>query len=379
MTKLQIVTFLCTLAVSIPAQNLSPNLASYPKDSTLSFPEQNFEVLWQTFEDNYAFFKLRNVDWKKAYEQWRPIVTANTTEDSLFGVFCAMLAPFQDHHVNVVIPGKKAFKSGQQSRFDKEFPTDSLRLAFWNMVDNTLSKRGFNKLKFIGPELDGKRLFSYSKSIDYGYLRFDRCVSRGIDSDKDAKEAGRYLDKIFEDFEHLNGLILDVRNNGGGFDQFSFEVAGRFTQKNLVGMYKRTRKRGGKYEEYVGLEDWHIEPKGKTSFHGPVVVLTNGETLSAADVFALIMKELPQVRIIGENSCGVYSDMYVFTLPNNWFVSLSNQIYYDVNNICYEGIGTPVDIVVENNRKDLVEMNDPVLLRAFIELRVSNGARNQRQ
>jgi carboxyl-terminal processing protease len=54
------------------------NPASYPKDSTLSFPEKNFEVLWQTFVDNYAFFKVRNIDWKKTYQQYRKRVSSGT-------------------------------------------------------------------------------------------------------------------------------------------------------------------------------------------------------------------------------------------------------------------------------------------------------------
>ena len=63
------------------------NPVSYPKDTAISKPELNFEVLWHTFEDNYAFFKLRNIDWHAAYQKYRPLINANTSDDSLYTVF----------------------------------------------------------------------------------------------------------------------------------------------------------------------------------------------------------------------------------------------------------------------------------------------------
>ena len=82
----------------------------------------------------------------------------------------------------------------------------------------------------------------------------------------------------------------------------------------------------------------------------------------------MIMKELPQVKMIGTNTRGIYSDMYGFTLPNTWQISLSNQRYYNNKMICYEGKGTPVDIEIKNTNKDLLKMTDPVLETAIKEL-----------
>jgi Tricorn protease C1 domain len=56
-------------------------------------PEKNFEELWKTFHNRYPFFELRNVDWKKQYDTYRPKVTRETSGDELFDIFCQMLAP----------------------------------------------------------------------------------------------------------------------------------------------------------------------------------------------------------------------------------------------------------------------------------------------
>jgi carboxyl-terminal processing protease len=340
------------------------NPVTSPKDTSLSMPEKNFETLWLTFEDHYAFFKLRNIDWKKTYEQYRPTVNKNTTDDELFDIFSKMLAPFQDNHINIIIPSKKQFKSTKPSTFVKEFPTDSLRNAFWNMVDNTLMEKGFSKLKYAGPKFNDKKLFVYTTSKQYAYLRFNRCfVSQDADNKPDAEVASKILDSVFASFTHSKTLIIDVRDNIGGNDEFSFEVANRFAEKKSIAMIKKTRNGG--YEDYGTPETWYFEPKGNPNFLKPVIVLTNDKTVSAADVFAMIMKELPKVEIIGENSRGIYSDMYGFELPNKWLVSLSNQRYYTADMICYEGTGTPVDTVVKNTKEDLLKNTDPVIVKAL--------------
>src|SRR3954469_23216778 len=91
--------FLLTLLVELA---IAQNPVSYPKDTAISKPELNFEMLWHTFEDNYAFFKLRNIDWHKSYQKFRRQVSSTTTDDSLYDVFSKMLSPFQDNHINVI-------------------------------------------------------------------------------------------------------------------------------------------------------------------------------------------------------------------------------------------------------------------------------------
>lgn len=354
---------------------------SYPKNSSgLSEPELNFEIIWQTFEDNYAFFDLREIDWKQVYRDYRPKVSASTSDDSLFAIVSQMLAPFQDDHINVIVPGKKQFKARKPSLFATEFPTDSLRSAFWKMAETTAPANGLGRLKYIGPLYNGKPLFSYSTNEKMGYLRFNRCFVDGNAANvPDAVVAGKLLDSLFTHFNGLKGLIVDVRDNIGGNDEFAYEVADRFVTRKQVGSYKKTRKRAGGYEELINEETWWLEPKGKKPFTAPVIVLTNDKTASAGDLFALLMKQLPQVRIIGTNTRGIFSDMYGFTLPNKWMLSLSNQRYYNDEMICFEGAGVPVDVEIHNTRKNLIEKADPVLEAAVSMLRNKNPANQIRK
>ncbi len=342
------------------------NPASLPRDTTLSNSEKSFEAFWLTFEDHYAFFKVRNIDWKNTYKKYRPMVNASTTDDSLFSILSRMVAPFQDDHINIIIPNQRQFTAEKPSRFLHEFSSDSVRQLFWQMVDTTLYQKGFPAIQSAGPEFRGSKLFEYTFSSGYGYLRFTRCfASAETDDDppKDAALAGDILDSVLESFGTVKAILIDVRVNIGGNDEFAYAVADRFASKKVLGHTKRIKKGG--YEDFGSPQKWYIEPKGKKQFIVPVAVLTNDQTASAGDVFAMIMKALPNVKTIGENTLGIYSDMYGFELPNKWLVSLSNQRYYAADGKCYEGRGTPVDKKVMNMKSDLQAHKDPVIVAAI--------------
>ena len=93
-------------------------------------PEKNFEVLWKTFHNRYPFFELRNVDWNKQYDTYRPKVTRKTSDDELFDIFCQMLDPLNDGHVeleakavgigrNDISTRRKSPDSGRNSRSER--------------------------------------------------------------------------------------------------------------------------------------------------------------------------------------------------------------------------------------------------------------------
>ena len=64
-------------------------------------PEKNFKVLWETFNKRYPFFQLRNVNWKKQHDTYRSKVTSKTSDNELFEIFCQMLDPLNDGHVEL--------------------------------------------------------------------------------------------------------------------------------------------------------------------------------------------------------------------------------------------------------------------------------------
>jgi carboxyl-terminal processing protease len=114
-------------------------------------PELNFEKLWETFQNRYPFFDLRNVDWKKQYDTYRPKVTSLTTDDELFDIFCEMLDPLDDGHVDLKgrtgpARRKRSFNPEPEPRFRQEFSRREIRQLF-KTTQKTLSSRGFGPLE----------------------------------------------------------------------------------------------------------------------------------------------------------------------------------------------------------------------------------------
>ena len=108
-----------------------------------------------------------------------------------------------------------------------------------------------------------------------------------------------------------------------------------------------------------------VKSRGKIQFTKPIVILTSDFTASAAEVFIMLMKELPNVTLIGDETEGIFSDMYEFKLPNKWKVTLSHQQYFSKDKENYEGKGISPNFKILNTKADIQNQVDPVIQKAI--------------
>jgi len=80
-------------------------------------------------------------------------------------------------------------------------------------------------------------------------------------------------------------------------------------------------------------------PYQGTRYLKPIYMLTSELTASAAEVFTLRMRELPNVVQVGETTQGIFSDSTEKGLPNGWVLAMSTEIYRDPRGQNYEGAG----------------------------------------
>src|SRR5271165_4461145 len=110
-------------------------------------PEKNFEALWRTFNNRYPFFRLRHVDWKKQYDIYRPKIGKDTGNKKLFQIFCRMLAPLNDGHVELEAKlGRKnrRFTPERKPRFWREFTSRQIKQLL-DTTEKTLVANGFGR------------------------------------------------------------------------------------------------------------------------------------------------------------------------------------------------------------------------------------------
>jgi carboxyl-terminal processing protease len=179
------------------------------------------------------------------------------------------------------------------------------------------------------------------------------------------------LDKISRDFTSLDGIIIDIRNNPGGDDSTAITIVNRFCDRKRIAFH-RTTKIGPAESDFTALKTWHIKPQGDVQFNGPIVVLACDSVFSGAEVFALAIKRLPHVTILGDRTNGIFSYQLEKTLPNGWRYCLSYQKYFSANMACYEGKGVPADIKLLNRKTNIRDCIDPLITRALKLLKSKN-------
>lgn len=331
-------------------------------------PEKNFEALWETFDRRYPFFELRNVDWRKQYDIYRPKVTSATSDDELFDILCRMLDPLNDGHVELEIKAKgdrskRFFTAEKETRFGRELTKRGVKQLF-ETTEKTLVAHGFGKV-----EKTGVWILRYCRSPTFGYLRIIEL------EDVKRRKLVAALDRIGRDFEDLRGFIIDIRDCPGGEDSIAITIINRFCDRRRVAFHRRTRIGPGK-DDFSPLRTWHLEPQGDRQFTGPIVLLTSDSVFSGGEAFALAIRELPHVTIVGDRTNGIFSYTLDKKLPNGWKYCLSYQVYYSADMVCYEGEGVPVDIELRNKRSDIDRGVDPLIVRA---IKVLGSGRAQRR
>jgi len=324
-------------------------------------PEKNFEDLWKTFHNRYPFFGLRNVDWKKQYDTYRPKVTRETSDDELFDILCRMLGPLNDGHVELKAKasgdGKKRYFSPEvKPRFWREFTSRQIKQLF-KTTEKTLVANGFGR-----PAETRAWMLRYCRSPAFGYIRI--LELEGIKK----RRLTAALDEIAGDFKDLDGIVIDIRDNPGGDDSTAITIINRFCDRKRVAFHRRTKIGPGE-DDFTARRTWRIGPQGGARFTGPIVLLTCDSVFSGGEVFALAIKQLPHVTIVGDHTNGIFSYQLEKKLPNGWRYCLSYQKYFSPDMVCYEGKGVPVDIKLFNKKADIGDGIDPLITRALEVLR----------
>ncbi len=330
---------------------------------TVRDPEKNFEALWRTFRNRYPFFELRKVDWSKQYEIYRPRISHATTDDALFDIFCEMLDPLDDGHVELrartgPVRKMRFFTAEKKPRFHREFANGLIKQLF-RTTEKTLLSHGFGK-----PRRTEAWMLRYCRSSEFAYLRvleLERVKKRALSA---------ALDRIGRDFPLLKGIIIDIRDNPGGEDDIALAIINRFCDRKRVA-FRRKSKIGPRKTDFTPLKTWHLEPQGGTQFTGRIVLLTCDAVFSGGEAFALAIRNLPHVTIVGDHTNGIFSYQLEKNLPNGWEYCLSHQVYLSADMVSYEGKGIPPDIRLLNKKSDIERGVDPLITRALSVLKLN--------
>lgn len=162
----------------------------------------NFEALWQIIDEHYCFFEYKQheygLDWDEVYHKYKVRMNDQMTEPQLFEVLCDMLAELRDGHVNL----SASYDYGRYWTWQEAFPKN---------YSDSLER------KYLGTDYKISSGISYRVLDDnIGYIRYE--------SFQNPIGEGN-LDDVLSYLILCRGLIIDIRNNGGG-DLTNAEKAG---------------------------------------------------------------------------------------------------------------------------------------------------------
>ena len=180
------------------------------------------------------------------------------------------------------------------------------------------------------------------------------------------------LSLMLINLKDTKGLILDIRNNGGGILTAAEKLAGIFTDKKIHCGYIQ-HKTGKGHNDFSQPEKLYLEPSKGAIWLRPVVVLTNRGVFSSANHFVILMRELPNVLILGDRTGGGSGLPFNSTLPNGWNIRFSACPILDAQGNHTEfGIEPDlrIDITTEdwnNGRDTMIESAKKLILDYYTE------------
>jgi hypothetical protein len=304
-------------------------------------PTAIFDEAWTFVDREYSFLEYKGIDWDSVYQVYRPLVNDEMEDEALFDVIADMLFVLRDGHVNLKVPFDRSRNWTWFLEHPKNFSYDLLERKYWKSEEQFISS-------FI--------VYDFG---DVGYMHYSSFSS-------DISDAG--LDYILEKFKDHKGIIIDVRDNGGGAVSNVTKLASRFTDTEVLGARSRYRNGPG-HNDFSEWEDLMLKPheddsKAPIRFTKPVVVLTNRSCYSATTFFTTYMSALPNVTTVGDWTGGGGGAPSFTELANGWILRVSNTVLAMPDGFNVEH-GVPVEVAVDMDETDIANGLDSILEKAL--------------
>jgi carboxyl-terminal processing protease len=388
-----------------------------------------FDDVWETISARYYDPSFHGINWQEQRETFRPQAAEALNAAELYGVLRRMIGSLRDSHTRVRTPEEKfdwqhprVISVGLSVRevegapvvvaVERESEAERLGLRAGDTIlsvdgeaaldvfrrrlgeQGGSSTAGAARLRAMATLFDGP--LSSSVKLTWrdgagqeksGRLRRDlrerstavRVRSLGGDNilvefDVFAPDTAlEFTRTVMNRLSSARGIILDLRNNGGGDAEAMTEIASSFLP---VGQSL------GRFTDRTGRSSFEPQTRSAllffadrvTRLQAPLVLLTGERTSSAAEIFAYILKDAGRARIIGQNTCGcVLAIRRRHTLPDGGELDVSEMDYRTPAGARLEGVGVFPDERVTLKRTDLLARRDRALERALAYLSASQS------
>ncbi len=292
-------------------------------------PQGNFDALWTILDENYCYFDYKGINWDSIGTSYRARVTPNMSKDALFDLMALMLAELKDGHVNLIA----THDISRYWSWKEDYPTNFNSLIIDEYLSTDYSSASSMKYKILEDNVGYIYYGSFSSSV-----------------------SNSGLSQILNRMAICNGIIFDVRNNGGGSLVNVERIASRFfNERALVGYI--SHKVGPGHNDFSDLFPKHLDSSNSIRYQKPIYILTNRGCYSATNEFVSTMKYAHNAVIVGDKTGGGGGFPFSSELPNGWSVRFSTSPTFNADKQHIE-FGVEPDVRLDMTPSDINRMRD---------------------
>ena len=340
-----------------------------------------FKKVWTTIEEDYVAQPISKEDLfygslqglvkglKDPYSIFLKPELAKKFLDDVSGSFegVGIEIGIKDDRLTIIAPldYTPAFRAGLRSG-DKIYAIDgktTLGMGLDEVVHLIRGEKGTEVVLTIlrKPEKNTKDVAIIRDTIDIKSVSWEL---KG-ENDKIAYiKITHFSDDTWSDFQNIaqvalasnpDGLILDLRNNPGGYMDTAVNIAGHWLGRKVVVIAKDSNDQEKEYKS-----------SGPQYFGDlPTIILVNQGSASASEILAGAMQDYQKATVLGAQTFGKGSVQELKNLADGSALKLTIANWYTPLNRSFNEEGITPDIEVEETEEDYLEDRDPQLIRAL--------------
>ena len=169
-----------------------------------------------------------------------------------------------------------------------------------------------------------------------------------------SKEFSKVVREILN--SQVKGIVLDLRNNPGGYLETSVDIASWFLPRNEIVVI----------EDFGNGQDNKYRSKGYGDLEDiPTVILINQGSASASEILAGALRDIKGIKIVGQKSFGKGSVQQLEKLKGGSSIKITVAKWLTPSGLSIRDEGITPDIEIEITEEDIDEMRDPQLNKAL--------------
>lgn len=370
-----------------------------------------FDDVWETIQERYYDPRFHGVDWQAKRATFRAVAGRASGSNELYEVLRQMIASLKDAHTRVYSPDEKfdwwnprfvtvgitirevegvptviQVEPGSVASKTEIRPGDTIisidELPIANFITQRLNGSGHDNVAryravatlFDGPSGSSVKIRWSSRDGKQKTVVLQRFTSQrhlGFYNQRKGKIAVLRLDAFTQsvalDFSRslpdvldgAEGIILDLRGNGGGDAEAMADIASLFLDDG-INLGKFSDRSGASFELQTFSKRLWRTPRLSVS-KLPLAVLTSESTSSAAEILVAALQSEGRARVIGTNTCGcVLAIRNRHALPDGGVLDVSEFDYRTARGVRLEGVGVKPDEASTPTRADIYSRRDVV-------------------